>query len=50
METILWVALGVGFLMVLMAASMKISSGRNYLGAKKTTNQYLNESDIRMRR
>jgi hypothetical protein len=49
METVLWVALGVGFVGLLMAISMKIS-GRGYLGAERSVNQYLDEADIRMRR
>jgi hypothetical protein len=50
METVLGIALGVGFLVLLMAVSMKISSSRGYLGFKKTPSQYVDESDIRMRR
>jgi hypothetical protein len=49
METVLWVALGVGFIVLLLGISMKFS-GRGYLGAEKTTDQYLDEADIRMRR
>lgn len=49
MEAVIWIALGVGFLILLMAVSMKISSSRGYLGAKKTPSQYVDESDIRYR-
>jgi hypothetical protein len=50
MDTVIWIVLGVGFLILLMAISIKISSSRGYLGAKKTPSQYVDESDIRMRR
>lgn len=49
METVLWIALGIGVLVLLMAVSMKISSSRGYLGAKKTPGQYIDESDARYR-
>ena len=50
METVLLIALGIGFFVLLFAIAMKISPSRGYLGSKKTPDQYLDESDIRMRR
>lgn len=49
MEMALWIALGIGFFVLLFAIAAKISPSRGYLGAKKTPSQYVDESDTRMR-
>jgi hypothetical protein len=50
METVLWIAFAIGFFVLLFAIAAKISPSRGYLGAKKTPGQYIDESDIRLRR
>jgi hypothetical protein len=50
METVIWIALGIGFFVLLFAIATKISPSRGYLGARKRPDQYIDEADIRMRR
>jgi len=50
METVILITLAIGLFVLLFAMAAKISPSRGYLGAKKTPSQYVDESDIRMRR
>jgi len=49
MESVIWIALAIGFFVLLFAIATKISPSRGYLGAKKTPGQYIDESDTRYR-